>query len=98
MLIKGSFGQLDDLSSQIMSTVGKVQQEMDTWRQQSGATQADWMDRAGGQFGEVSAAWHQVSTAQQSMLDALRGGVQNANQELQQALASASSRVGSVSI
>ncbi|OZM71333.1 hypothetical protein CFN78_21340 [Amycolatopsis antarctica] len=98
MLIKGNFGQLDDLASQIMSTVGRVQQEMDTWRQQSGATEADWLDRAGGQFSEVSAAWQQVSTAQQSMLDALRGGVTNANAELQSALGSAVSRVGSTSI
>src|SRR5437764_3086356 len=75
MLIKGNFGQLDDLAAQIMNTVGKVQQEMDTWRTTSGATANDWLDRAGGQFTEVSQAWHQVSTAQQSMLEALRGGV-----------------------
>ena len=98
MLIKGNFGQLDDLAAQIMNTVGKVQQEMDTWRTTSGATANDWLDRAGGQFTEVSQAWHQVSTAQQSMLEALRGGVIKANGELQQALAAATARVSSVSI
>lgn len=98
MLIKGNFGQLDDLANQIMATVGRVQQEMDTWGTTSGATSADWLDRAGGQFGEVSAAWQQVSTAQQTMLEALRGGVQTTNNELQQALSSAVARVGSTSI
>ncbi|HEY3710577.1 MAG TPA: hypothetical protein VGL64_14440 [Amycolatopsis sp.] len=98
MLIKGNFGQLDSLSSQIMGTVGKVQQEMDTWRTASGATANDWLDQAGGQFSEVNQAWQQVSTAQQDMLTALRGGVVKANGELQQALASAKARVGSVTI
>jgi hypothetical protein len=81
-----------------MNTVGLVQQEMDTWRTESGATAADWMDRAGGQFTEVSQAWQQVSAAQQAMLEALRGGVIKANGEMQAALASAAARVGSVSI
>jgi predicted NUDIX family NTP pyrophosphohydrolase len=98
MLIKGNFGQLDDLANQIMATVTRVQQEMDTWSTTSGATSADWLDRAGGQFSEVSAAWQQVSSAQQAMLEALRGGVQTANNELQQALASSAARVGSVTI
>lgn len=98
MLIKGNFAQLDDMAAQIVATVGRVQQEMDTWRSTSGATSADWLDGAGGQFGEISAAWSQVSQAQQAMLDALQGGVRVANSELQQALASAMSRVGSVSI
>ncbi|MBK1789093.1 WXG100 family type VII secretion target [Prauserella cavernicola] len=98
MLIKGNFGQLDDLASQIMATVGKVESEMDSWRSTSGATSADWLDRAGGEFSEISAAWQQVSSAQQAMLDALRGGVQTANTELQQALSSAMARVGSTTI
>ncbi|WP_117214444.1 hypothetical protein [Allorhizocola rhizosphaerae] len=98
MLIKGNFTQLDDLAMQIMKTVGMVQQEMDTWRTTSGATAADWMDRAGGEFTAVSQAWEQVSTAQQSMLDALRGGVVKANGELQMALQSATARVQNVQI
>jgi hypothetical protein len=71
---------------------------MDTWQSTAGATSADWLDGAGGKFGEVSAAWQQVSTAQQAMLQALRGGVDTSNNELQQALSSAVSRVGSTSI
>ncbi|HLL69437.1 MAG TPA: hypothetical protein VK453_27525 [Micromonosporaceae bacterium] len=98
MLIRGDFGQLDDLAAQIMATVGRVEQEMDTWSTTSGATSADWLDRAGGEFSEISAAWQQVSTAQQAMLEALRGGVQTANSELQQALASAVARVGATAI
>jgi hypothetical protein len=98
MLIKGNFTQLDDLSTQIMKTVGMVQQEMDTWRTTSGATTADWMDRAGGEFTAVSQAWEQVSTAQQAMLDALRGGVVKANGELQMALQAATARVQNVQI
>jgi hypothetical protein len=98
VLVKASFTQLDDLASKIMNTVGLVNQEMDTWRATSGATEADWLDRAGGEFGAVSAAWQQVSAAQQAMLEALRGGVQNANNEYQQALASASARVASTQI
>ncbi|GAA2427712.1 hypothetical protein GCM10010191_45780 [Actinomadura vinacea] len=97
-VIRGNFGQLDDLAQQIMNAVGRVQEEMDTWRSTSGATEADWMDAAGGQFAEVSAAWQQVSTAQQQMLDALRGGVITANGELQQALSAAVARVGSTTI
>ncbi|HEV7973963.1 hypothetical protein [Amycolatopsis sp.] len=98
MLIRGNFSQLTDLASQIMATVKKVEQEMDTWQSTAGATSADWLDGAGGKFGEVSAAWQQVSTAQQAMLQALRGGVDTSNNELQQALSSAVSRVGSTSI
>lgn len=98
MLIKGNFAQLEDLAGHIMNTVGKVQQEMDTWKSASGATQNDWLDNAGGQFGEVSAAWHQVSTAQQQMLEALRGGVNKSHMELVQALGAAQARVGSVQI
>jgi predicted NUDIX family NTP pyrophosphohydrolase len=98
MLIRGNFGQLDGLAEQIVSTVGRVQQEMDTWQTTSGATTADWMDRAGTEFEEISRAWQQVSAAQQAMLEALRGGVQTANNELQQALASAVARVGGTSI
>jgi hypothetical protein len=93
MLIRGNFTQLDDLATQIMNTVGRVQQEMDTWRTTSGATQQDWLDRAGGEFTAVSQAWEQVSTAQQAMLEALRGGVVTANGELQMALQSATARV-----
>lgn len=98
MLVKGNFSQLEGLAHQIAATVAKVEQEMDTWRTTSGATSADWLDQAGGQFEEISAAWHQVSTAQQAMLQALRGGVDKANAELQQALGQAVSRVGSVTI
>ncbi|WP_158848871.1 WXG100 family type VII secretion target [Saccharothrix deserti] len=98
MLIKGNFAQLEGLAGQIASTVARVEQEMDTWRTTSGATSADWLDSAGGQFSEISAAWHQVSTAQQAMLQALRGGVDKANGELQQALGAAVARIGSTSI
>jgi len=98
MLIKGNFGQLDGLADQIVATIGRVQQEMDTWGSTAGATSADWLDQAGGQFDEVNAAWNQVSQAQQVMLDALKGGVQQANQELQQALQAAVARVGSTTI
>jgi hypothetical protein len=98
MLIKGNFGQLDSMSEQIVNTVGRVQGEMDTWASTSGATAADWLDNAGGEFEEVNAAWKQVSEAQQAMLDALRGGVTQANQEYQQALQAAMARVSSTTI
>lgn len=98
MLIKGNFSELHRLTDQIRSTVGRVDQEMSTWQTMSGQTAEGWQDQAGGQFTEVSAAWQQVSQAQQQMLEALRGGVDNTNTELQQALASAKARVGSTSI
>jgi hypothetical protein len=98
MLIKGNFGQIQDLASYVSSTMAKVQQEMDTWHTASGATAQDWMDNAGGQFTEVSQAWNQVQTSHQAMLNALHAGVGKANMELQQALSSAASRVGGVSI
>ena len=98
MLIKGNFGQLDAMADQIVNTVGRVQGEMDQWATTSGATSADWLDSAGDQFGEVNAAWKQVSEAQQAMLEALRGGVTQANQEYQQALQAAMARVGSTTI
>jgi hypothetical protein len=97
-LIKGNFGQLDAMADQIVATVGRVQSEMDGWGTMAGATTADWLDGAGEQFAEVNAAWKQVSEAQQAMLTALRGGVQQANLELQQALSAAVARVGSTSI
>jgi len=98
MLIKGNFGQLDAMAEQVAATVGRVQAEVDTWGTQAGATSADWLDGAGDQFGEINAAWKQVSEAQQVMLQAIRSGVQQANIELQQALAAAVARVGSTSI
>ena len=60
MLIKGNFAQLEGLAAQIASTVARVEQEMDTWRTTAGATSADWLDQAGGQFSEISAAWHET--------------------------------------
>jgi uncharacterized protein YukE len=98
MLIKGNFGALDAMAQQVNATVGRVQAEMDTWATQAGATTADWMDGAGDQFTEVSAAWKQVSESQQLMLQAIQSGVQQANQEMQAALAAAVARVGSTSI
>lgn len=98
MLIKGNFGQLDGLATQIMNTVARIQDEMDTWRTTAGATSNDWQDGAGGQFDEVNQAWAQVSAAQQQMLQALREGVVKTNSELQQALGTAAARVGSVTI
>jgi hypothetical protein len=96
--IRGNFGQLDDVTTQIRNTVERVQQEMDTWATTAGVTSADWLDRAGDQFNEVTSAWQQVSAAQQAMLQALGGGVQTTNDELQQALASAATRVGNTPI
>ena len=93
MLIKGDFGQLDGLTDQIRSTVGRVQEDMDDWGRTAGATSQDWLDRAGGEFTDVSAAWSQVSAAQNEMLDALRGGVQTTNDQLRQALDAARARV-----
>jgi uncharacterized protein YukE len=98
MLVKGNFAQLDALADQIVGTVNRVQSEMDGWATTAGATSEDWLDGAGEQFAEVNAAWKQVSEAQQTMLTALRTGVQQANQELQQALAAAVARVGSTGI
>jgi hypothetical protein len=98
MRIRGNFGQLDDVTTQIRNTVERVQQEMDTWATTAGVTSADWLDRAGDQFNEVSAAWQQVSAAQQAMLEALGGGVQTTNNELQQALAAAVARVANTAI
>lgn len=98
MLIKGNFGQLDAMADQIIATVGRVQGEMDQWGSTAGATSADWLDSAGGEFDQVNAAWKQVSDAQQQMLEALRVGVQQANQEYQQALQAAMARVGSTAI
>jgi hypothetical protein len=98
MLIKGNFGQMDAMAEQVAATVGRVQAEMDTWATQAGATTADWMDGAGDQFTEINAAWKQVSESQQVMLEAIRGGVQQANAELQGALSAAMARVGSTTI
>jgi uncharacterized protein YukE len=93
MLIKGNFGALDGLTEQIQATVGRIQEEMDAWGKTSGATAEDWLDQAGGEFSEVSAAWAQVSQTQNEMLVALRGGVQTTNDELRQALEAARARV-----
>ncbi len=95
MRIKGDFGQLDGMVEQIQATVGRVNEEMDTWSRTAGATSEDWLDRAGGEFGDVSAAWTQVSQAQNEMLSALRDGVRTTTEEFRQALAAAQARVAS---
>lgn len=97
-LIKANFGGLTDLTNQIRNTVTAVNQEMDTWRSTAGATSADWLDNAGGQFTEVSAAWDQVSAAQQAMLEALGGGVDTTNTEMQAAVQSSAARIGNITI
>ena len=97
-LIKGSFSQLTDVTQQILNTAEKINAEMETWQREAGAAEANWLDQAGGQFGEVNAAWKQVSTAHNQMLQALGGGVGRTNDEFQGMVASASARVGSVSI
>lgn len=86
---------LDDLSAQLRNTLQAIQGDMDAWAKAVGVAGAAWLDGAGAEFGEVSAAWDQVSMAQQSMLDALAIGVVNANQEYFETLRSAISRVGS---
>jgi uncharacterized protein YukE len=98
MRIKGDFGQLDGMVEQIQATVGRVQDEMDAWTRMAGATSEDWLDRAGGEFGEVSAAWAQVSQAQNEMLSALRDGVRVTTEEFRQALAAAQARVASTTL
>ncbi|MCE6996010.1 hypothetical protein LZG04_14525 [Saccharothrix sp. S26] len=98
MLIKGNFTQLDGLARHIEETMTKVSQEMDTWRTEAGATSLDWLDQAGGAFGEVNDAWQQMSAAQQAVLAALRHGVNVANNELQTALQSAAMRVRSTAL
>lgn len=97
-LIKANFGGMSDLTNQIRNTVASVNQEMDTWRSTAGATSADWLDGAGGAFGEVSAAWEQVSAAQQTMLDALGSGVDQTNTEMQAAVQQSAARIGNISI
>lgn len=98
MLIKGNFAQLNEMADQIVATVGRVQTEMDTFTTESGATLADWADRAGEGHQEISAALKQVSESQQLMLEALRLGVQQAAVEYQQALQAALARVVSTVI
>ena len=94
-LVKADFGMLDDLSSQLRNTLQAIQADMDSWAQAVGLAGAAWLDGAGAEFGEVSAAWDQVSMAQQDMLNALGVGVVNANQEYSDTLRAAISRVGS---
>lgn len=98
MLIKGNFTQLEGLAKHIQETMARIAQEMDTWRTEAGATSLDWLDQAGGAFGEVNEAWQQMSAAQQAVLGALRHGVDVANGELQTALQSATMRIRSTSI
>ena len=94
MLIKGNFGAMSGMADQVRATVGNVQTEMDTWGTQAGATTADWLDGAGDQFTEVHQAWQQISEAQQAMLQAIEGGVQQSIVELEGALGAAISRIG----
>jgi uncharacterized protein YukE len=98
MVIRGSFSQLGDVTQQILGTAEKVNAEMDTWQREAGIAEANWLDNAGGAFSEVNAAWKQVSTAHNAMLQALGGGVGQTNDEFQAMVATSAGRVGSVSI
>lgn len=93
MLIMANFSALDDLTSQIKQSLSSIQNEMDTWQNTAGATSANWLDNAGGAFGQVNQAWKAASAAGQQMLDVLGSGVAKANMEMQQALATSTSRV-----
>lgn len=97
-MIRGSFSQLGDVTKQILDTAEKVNMEMETWQREAGAAEANWLDSAGGQFGEVNSAWKQVSTAHNAMLQALGGGVGQTNDEFQAMVASSAGRVGGVTI
>jgi hypothetical protein len=94
-IVKADFGMLDDLSTQLRSTLQAIQTDMDNWARAVGLAGAAWLDGAGAEFGEVSAAWDQVSMAQQDMLNALGIKVQDANQVYFETLRAAISRVGS---
>lgn len=98
MVIKGSFTQLGDLTQQILGTAEKVNMEMETWQREAGIAEANWLDSAGSQFGEVNAAWKQVSAAHNAMLQALGGGVGQTNDEFQAMVSSSAGRVGAVTI
>jgi uncharacterized protein YukE len=94
-IVMANFGMLDDLSNQLRGTLQAIQADMDAWAQAVGLADAAWLDEAGAAFSAVSAAWDQVSLAQQDMLNALGLGVVNANQEYFGTLRAAVSRVGS---
>jgi uncharacterized protein YukE len=98
MAIRGSFSQLGDAAQQILQTAGLVNQEMETWKREAGQAEANWLDNAGGEFGNVNAAWQQVSAAHNEMLHLLGGGVDQTGQEFQGMVAAASGRIGAVSI
>ncbi|KJK43436.1 hypothetical protein UK23_33245 [Lentzea aerocolonigenes] len=93
MLIKANFGVLDDTARQIMNTLEQIGVQMDHWKSAVLATEVDWQDGAHMAFGDFDQLFTQVSTARQTMLDALRGGIENSNQCMQQALSSATARV-----
>ena len=98
MVIKGNFTQLGDVTQQIINTADKVAGEMETWQREAGTAEENWLDNAGSQFGEVNAAWKQVSASHTAMLQALGGGVGRTNDEFQTMVASSRGRIGSVTI
>lgn len=98
MLIKADFGMMDDLAAQIQAAVARVSDEMATWAQAAGVTLEGWQDGAGGEFEEVSAAWSQISAAQNEMLQALQGGVVASNDNFRQAHDAARAAVASTSL
>jgi hypothetical protein len=89
------FGALDGLSSSMNGCVSGVQQSIDSWRQASGMTEADWNDQAGGQFAEISRACQQVMQAGQELMQAMNQGVQSCNQNNMAAVQRSSARLGS---
>lgn len=88
------FGALDGLSASMNGCVQGVQQSIDSWGQATGMAQADWLDQAGGQFGEISRACQQVMVAGQELMQAMNQGVQSCNQENMAAVQRSCGRLG----
>ncbi len=98
MLIKANFGALDALADQIRATVGRVDGEMARWSTAASAAEAEWLDRAGGEFAAVRARWQELSTAQQAMLSALQSATTEARVLYEATVRSSAARVASVSL
>ena len=98
MLIKADFGMMDDLAAQIQAAVARVESEIESWARAAGVTLEGWVDGAGGEFEGVSAAWSQISVAQNEMLQALQGGVVASNENFRQAHDAARAVVASTKI
>lgn len=85
------FADLDSLKNALVQTVSMVEDEMHVMR--NNVENVDWTDDGQSEFGAVHQVWNSFTAKTQELLNLIGSGVQNANNNSQEAVQMARSAV-----